>query len=345
MQVKDFLDKHKYTIDKQVDITTQELLMREGLIQTYFPIDTYTDFDVMILRVRQNKQLAHIIGIDGEIPESKAGSMSMAIAQEIKIGRSHVYTESDMKLLKRWQENIRGIPDDVRDYFFGTAASHPQAILDTHNLLCVQLMYSGTINYTDPITEVAVSQTYPTESWQYPSALSGGARWNQATGNCLTNLRDHAREYRRRLGFTPDILINEDTVDLMLEQTAVKEAALARKGVNLDTAGVAAYDVSIDELQDLLDVRRAGTLRIFDEKYEDFDGVEQFFMPEGYYAFAIPDMGDSGLMPVPSNNMASGIYVFSEELSKEPPKDRTVGVANTAIVVDDIRRLAGRKVY
>lgn len=349
-RIHDFLKRYKTTVDRQVDITSEDLLRREGWLVPYMPLMTYTDYDLMVLKAKQNRSIAHIVGFEGEIPASKAGDLSVTEAGMIKIAKSHVYTEEDMKLMRKWQENVQGVPNQIKDYFFGTVTSLPQLIEDTHTVLTVQGMYSGTIAFVDLITGQRVELTWTTDVNQFPADLAGAERWNQSTGTPINNLTGHARYFRvdGRIGQPAVTLMNENTYDFMVDTSEFRTNVAALRNVDASTA--TSFKVSEEDVDEIFRRNKIPPIQLVNETYEEeSDGgrirTEKYFIPDGQYMFAWQGMGERALGPVESNNGQPGIYTFSEEVSKEPPVDRSLGVATGTPLIFDTRKLGGRKVY
>ena len=346
-RINDYLKRYKTTIDKQVDITSTDLLRRDEWMSPFMPFQPYDDYDLMVLKAKQNKSIAHVVGFGGEIPASKAGDLSIVEGGMIKLAKSHVYTEEDMKLMRKWQENVNGVPDSIKDHYFGSVTALPSVITDTHTVISTEGVSTGKIDFRDEITGMKVEVVYSEDANQFPADLTGGDLWSApTTGAPVVGLRDHSRYYRRRIGLPAVTAMNETTFDFMIETHEFRRTVAALRNVDASTA--TSFIVGQDDVDEIFRKYRIPPLLLVDETYEeelpDGSTVEKPFVEDGRYFFLWPDMGERALGPVESNNGQPGIYTFSEEVTKEPPVDRAVGVATGMPMVWDTRKLGGRKV-
>jgi hypothetical protein len=346
-RLQNFLERYKTTVNKQVDITSADLLARTNWLTPYAPFATYPDYDLMVLKARQNRSIANLVGFEGEIPASRNGDLSVVEGGMIKIAKSHVYTEEDMKLMRKWEQNITGVPNTIKDFFFGTVTQLPQMITDTHTLLTTQGLSMGAIDFIDQITGIKAEVIYTADSDQYPAALAGGAQWNvSATGTPIQNLIVHSRYYRRRVGRPLITVMNEATYDEMVDTVEFRTQVAAFR--NVDASSVGNFKVSEEDAAEIFRKNKIPTLMVVDETYEEAmpDGsrVEKPFVEDGRYFFLWNNNAERALGPVESNNGIPGIYTFTEEVSKEPPVDRSVGVATGTPLIFDTRKMGGRKV-
>ncbi|MEO0537528.1 MAG: hypothetical protein AAF215_27165 [Cyanobacteria bacterium P01_A01_bin.123] len=351
-RIQDFLKRYKTTVDRQVDITSLDLMTRDPWLNPYMPLQTYVDYDLMVLQAKKNKSMAHVVGFTGEIPASKAGNIGLLEYGLIKLAKSYIYDEEDMKLLRKWQSNVSGVPDQVRDYFFGTVSDLPMALGDLHLRLTCEALYSGAIAFQDNITSQNVALTYTTDSNQYPSALTTTSRWNQAaTATPIKNLRDHAETFRRtvKVGNPAATVMNSNTLRQVFDTYEVRDSVSSDLGQLVATGADNNRVPTLEEFNQALQRRLAPPVLVVDETYEEenADGTttESFFVPDGYYFLLWNAMGERALGPVESNDGQAGIYAFTEEVSKEPPVDRSVGVGTGIPLVFDTRKMGGRKVY
>lgn len=343
-----FLDRYKATLNKQVDITSTDLLQRDNWLTPYAPFQTYPDYDLMVLKAKQNRSIANLVGFEGEIPASRSGDLSVITGGMIKMGTSHVYTEEDMKLMRKWEENVRGVPDQIKDFFFGTVTDLPLKITDMHTLLTTQGFAAGLIDFVDQITGVKAEISYTTNVAQYPAALTAGARWSEAgTATPIANLLTHARYFRPGVGRPAVTVMNEVTYDDMVATAEFRTQVAALRNVDASTASN--FLVAEDDAAEVFRRSKVPPLLLVNETYEEAmpDGskVEKSFVEDGRYFFLWSGNAERALGPVESNDGQSGIYTFTEEVSKEPPVDRSVGVATGVPLIFDARKMGGRKVF
>lgn len=341
------------TIRRQVEIDNRRLLTARDWLDGIAPFQSYVDYDLLLMRVRQNRAIAHIVGFEGEIPESRGGDLETATLSVLKVAKSHVFTENDMKIMRKWEENVNGVPDQVKDLFFGSVTSLVPLVRDTHTLLFVMGMISGAIDYVDEVTGVPVRTTYVNNATQYPAELTttpdanGEVLWTDAANALpVTGLRRHYRSFRN-VGKPDYTMMSEETYDTMVDTVEFRSQVAARRNVDASTAN--SFVVDMEDANEVFRVNGIPELRIVESTYQVEDAAgnasDRFFFPEGTYAFGWMDMGERAVGPVESNNGAAGIYTFTEELSIEPPKDRAVGTSTGCPMFYDTRRMGGRKVY
>jgi len=352
-RVHDFLRRHMATVNRLVNIDNERLLTNRDWLDRFAPFRSYMDYDLLLLKVKQNRAIAHVVGFEGEIPESRGGEFSTAELTVLKIAKSHVMTENDMKLLRKWQENVNGVPDQVRDYFFGNVTTLVPLVRDTHTLLWVMGMLTGKIQYIDPVTNVRVNTVYTNNLDQYPVDLTAvpdannEVHWTDSVNALpIRGLRRHYRGFRD-IGKPMATLMNEETYDTMVDTAEFRREVAARR--NVDASAANSFTVSMADAEEVFRVNGIAPIQIVESTYQEElpNGtlVDKFFFPEGHYAFAWDAMGERAVGPVESNNGQAGIYTFTEEVSKEPPIDRSVGVSTGAPMYYDTRKMAGRKVY
>lgn len=351
MIIKDFLDKYGRTIQNQVDITSRDLMDMADFLPE-IPFRNYDDYEILTVKANKSRTLANVIGYEAEVPDRKAGTISVDTTSVIKFAKSHIYTEEDMKLMHKWERSVDGVSDTIKDYYFGTVTDLPSAIMDMMTRLTCEVLYTGAIAFTDPQTGSVVEATYTSDSNQFPSALTTTARWNQpSTATPVTNLRTHVRNIYNNVKARMPIatVMNSNTYEAMISTDSFKQQALAILGANISTDSN--YLISPEDVASIFrrDAYPIPPIRIVDQAYEsesaDGTKTETRFVPDGYYFFTFPQQGERAMGPSAENDFASGIYTLFEEVSKVPPIDRAVAVATGLPYFPDTRLLAGRKVY
>ncbi len=226
-----------------------------------------------------------------------------------------------------------------------------ESIGDLATLLMARTHYLGQTNFTDSLTQTTVTLDYAsTNTNQYPAALAGAARWNQAaTATPLQDLQSHTFYYRvtAAVGQPDGILMNENTYEKMISTDEVKTSVLASQGIDLTS--VSLYRVEDAALNSSLLSRKIPPITLVNKKYQDENQAnvltEDYFIPDGYYAFFWLGNAERALGPTVEADFSGGIYSASEELSQSPPIDRLYAVANGIPFIADARKLGGRQVY
>lgn len=367
----DWLQTRKPQIRKLIDLTFNRLRQRSGLLDSYFPLQNYDDFKLLWLRMLDEPAIASVVGINGEIPTTRRGKISEVELDTFKLAISHLWLEDDFKLMHELETRLAAgdarFRQTIANLIFGSVQDLPPRIVDLSNLLTWQVLTTGGCNYTDPRTDVIAKLEYDVVPAHFPAALTGTAVWSDAANaNGLQNLVSHAEAVYATLGYFPDATaMSRKALNWLLAQQSTKNAAVSRQMGNPGASSD--YVVSREMVGQLFLDREIPPLVVYDEQYteESAAGVKtrKRFLPEDTYSFltrvgssgnnltegetaenAAMSMGERAWGPVVSNDMRPGIYTFEEELSKEPPKDRAVGVGTFVPAVWDSRTLAARKI-
>ena len=91
-----FLRQHQTAVNRMVDIENERVTSSRDWLNRFAPMTSYVDYDLLLLKARKNRAMAHFVGFAGEIPESKGGELREAEFSPVKIGCSTVMDEDDM---------------------------------------------------------------------------------------------------------------------------------------------------------------------------------------------------------------------------------------------------------
>lgn len=369
-EIADWLETRKPQIQKLVDTTNQDVLngmMDDPLLDEYFPIQTYMDFKLLWLKFKNVAAIASVVGFEGEIPGTRTGNITEAELEIFKIGIAHHYTENLLIMMHEFEQRSLAVPalmKQLKNILFGSIDDLKPRLNGLMKLMVWQVLYSGTCDYLDPRTKIRARIAYDTEATLFPAALTAGRRWSvpaTATGiaDIVTLLEAFYAIHRR---FPEKTIMSRQAVNELLAQESTKTLAIAR---TVSAATTNQYVVNRELLNMLLMDRQVPPIVEFDDNVVvetvtqnpggvpvvTADSVRLF--PENYFTFlsktpsingANATMGERALGPVPSNKMKPGIYTFPEEVSKEPPVDRSVGVGTFVPAVWDSRQLASWKI-
>lgn len=369
-QIADWLEVRKPQLQKLVDTTNQDVLngmMDDPLLDEYFPIETYMDFKILWLKFKNVAAIASVVGFEGEIPGTRTGNITEAELEIFKIGIAHHYTENLLIMMHEFEQRSLAVPalmTQLKNILFGSIDDLKPRLNGLMKLMIWQVLYSGECNYLDPRTKIRAKITYDTEPTLFPTALATTRRWSQptsATGVAdLVQLLEAFYTIHRR--FPDKVVMSRKAVNQLLAQDSTKTLAIAR---TVSAATTNQYVVNRDLLNMLLMDRQVPPIVEFDDNVVvesvttgaggvpvvTADSVR--LMPENYFCFlsktpsingASATAGCRALGPVASNKMKSGIYTFFEELTKEPPVDRSVGVATFVPAIWDGRTLASWRI-
>lgn len=370
----DFIEARKPQVRKLIDTTYHRLRKRSGLIDQYFPLMSYDDFELLWLRFEDRLPIASLIGFEGEVPNTKAGNIRELQLDVLKLGIAHTWKENDFKLMHKYEQRVTGVPQSFKNQIFGSVQGLVPRIVDLHNVLTWQVIYQGECDYLDPRTGIRGQIEYDTETTLFPAALTGTERWSQpTTANGLQTLVNLTEAFYQVNGYFPDMTVmSRKDYNNLRNQDSVKGAALSKMASSF-TSPPTDFTVSLAMLNDLMSDREIPPLYVdddnragFDEQYEIEDAQGNItrgrFLPEGYVTFltAIKQaanveggidgaepaatMGERALGPTVENDMQPGIFTLTEEVSKSPPVDRVLAVATGVPAVWDSRTLCAQKI-
>lgn len=360
--IADWLDTRKSQIQQLVDTTNQDVvngMLDDPLLDEYFPIQTYMDFKILWLKFKNVAAIASVVGFEGEIPGTRTGNITEAELEVFKLGIAHHYTENLLIMMHEFEQRSLAVPalmTELKNILFGSIDDLKPRLNGLMKLMVWQVLYSGSCDYLDPRTKIRARIDYEKEATLFPAALTGTRRWSQpttATGiQDLVNLMEAYYLIHRR--FPDKLIMSRNAVNKLLAQDATRAAAIAR---TVSAATASQYVVSRELLNMLLMDRQVPPIEEYDRNVvvENTDGTttNTRLIPENRFLFLSKMMGGSGKMmgmgeralgPVPSNKMKPGISTFSEEVSKEPPVDRSVGVCTFVPAIFDPRCLSAQQI-
>lgn len=349
-----------------VDQTDWRLLnpVDRSRLDRLIPAVSYPSRSILINRmVTHRPTLATIIAEDAEVPPSRP---QMILNEELlgncKIGKKYQWNERDQKqLIELQQGNLStALKQAIEDYFFGTISDLVPAIYDKSMVLSMSIALTGSCTFTDPISKVKFSISYPVTSGHIPTALAGGALWSAPT-TCtpLADLEAHAETVYNTVGRFPDsISMHRAQLRQVAASSEAKIAYLTRMGgsgtTSQDLTGVFISDRACMELiGERVNPFTGAEVIINDAKYSEEQAnatiSDKFFLAvganTGYYQFGWDGYIERGFMPTIENRLASGIYVVNgQKVDDVPHRYWTTAVANFVPVVRDPRYIAARKV-
>ena len=368
-EIAEWLQQRKPQINELVDTTSQTVLdgmADDVLLDEYFPIRTYLAFELLWAQFKTQGAIASVVGFEGEIPGTRSGSITEVALDVFKLGIAHHYTENLLKMMYEFEQRSLAVPalmTQFKNMLFGTIDDLKPRINGLMKLMTWQVLTTGSCDYLDPRTRIRAKVTYNALPALFPAALTGVRRWSvpaTATGIAdLVALNEAWYAVHRR--FPDKTVLSRRQVNNLLLQDATRSAAVSRVASG---ATPASYVVNRDLLNVLLMDRQVPPIAENDDEVE----VESItivggvpivsttpyrLVPDNVVCFLSKSRGQGGVMrsmgvralgPVPSAKMRPGISVFSEEVSKEPPVDRSVAVATFVPAIWDDRQLCAQKV-
>lgn len=353
--IVEYLNRRSGAVTSVVDETFFRLMESTAPIDTQIPVTSYQSRKLLLVRFKRHRPtLAHIVAPGQEIPMSKpAVSLSEDQFGNLKIGKKLGWTEPEFELLHELTTGVAAgnaqLEAEIKRHFFGAITDLVPAVYEKSLYLALMIATTGSCTFTDPITGAQVRLTYPTESFQFPTALAGNARWSQpATATPLANLEAHARSMYDVLGmWMPVINVHWSDIRRIATTTEAMTAYLRQTGATgSDTTGIYLKDEQVIAL--ILERTRATSVNVFDAQLseEQADGsiVDKYFFPEDYYFFSRPGYMERAFVPTVEKDFQPGLFTINEVDSKAPRVESSTVVGNVIPFVADARYLAARKI-
>lgn len=337
-----------------VEDTLANLKARSGLIDLICPLETYDDRNFVAYIVDKIGTIASIIAYGSEVPVTQVGRFLKMQGELFKGGLTFDYPEEKQWAMRDALQiaELRGITvqnmvgangvttpgtnNTLADYLFGTIADLTTSVITLLDYLTWQALQFGEISYTDPRSNASLSLNYKESGADYdhfPSALSGGDRWDQyTTANGLDNLEQDIETYIDTNGFRPDMIVmSRKSRRHLLNQQSTKQAYgsinNASANVIVNTIGT----VSPEMLSNLLQMRDLPPIMTFDEMFHMENYNKEFsrtrFLNTNRYVFATKNMGERAMGPTLEADGATGVFVKTREVTQFPPRDASQAVA------------------
>lgn len=366
--ITQWLNDHRQTkvADMVIDETLSDLKRRSGLLDEFIPFKTYESRHFLAYVTKQINTIASTISYGTEPPLTQQGQIQKITAQLMKTGLGVIYDEERQWEMKdameqaaakniyvqsirdpRTGEEIRGANNDLAQYIFGTIEQIARAQVELLDKMTWEVLQTGEVNHTDPRTGLPINLSYKRPGATYnhfPSALSGGAQWNQAsTANGLQDLYNAMDTYIDTNGFAPKMIVmSRKALNFLLQQQSTKDAATQVRGSSVGS-------VSPDLLAAAMEARGLPPIVAFDEQYtnELEGGVTSNvrYLNTNRFVFLADKMGERAMGPTLEGDGKTGVYVVTREISKIPPVDATQGVSTVLPVFTDPRLLYSQQVY
>lgn len=369
-------------VDMIVDDTLSYLKQRSGLLDPYFPIQTYDSRNFLAYVVERINTIASVIAYGANIPTTAQGRLEKVTSKLLKVGLARVFDENkqwemleamqaaqlkgitvqDMKMSDGSVQ--RGSANDLAGYIFGNIEDLVRGCMDLLNVLTWQAIQFGEVNFVDYRTNTTTVIDYKDPKYDmFKPALT-------ATGNTvdkhLNMWTDHANadgiqtlfllvdNFIEVNGFPPDCLVmSRRARNHLLQQQSTKEAA--RQMMAATQVGT----VSVDMLGGILMAREIPTVKTFDEMYqvenEKKEVIKGRFLNENRVVLMAEKAGVRAIGPtlesvsdaMPGINAMpkSGVYVAAEELEKSPPQDALKATATMVPVLLQSRLVSSQQIY
>jgi hypothetical protein len=361
----DFYNRQSYKVAKIVDQTFFQLLLDDtSIFQRIAPVQNYVDTALLIMRMSRSKPtIASLVGDEQELPNSRSRvKLSEETLSEARIGKQHVFTNNDFKAFKKFQEAVEraaqpSLVKQFEEVFFGIAADLAPAIIEKMTVLLMEVLTTGSCNYTDPLTKVKMVLSYDevissgVNQLMFTAAPISQDDWGAITANGLATLETDAMSHYRNFGtFPPTMYMRWNLMRDLANQTSTKRAVAERRGYGLETeASINAMYIEDQEVLDLIRQRTRGSaVEFLDSMYseEAESGVitDKYFLDDKRYFFAADGNAERSFVPTPERDFQPGIYTKAKEIDDAPRIERIAGVGAGIPTVFDARKLAARRV-
>jgi len=160
--------------------------------------------------------------------------------------------------------------------------------------MCSQLMLYGQFNVMgyadDGKTAIIDTVTYP--DWTQKLTLTGTDMWTNVNADMYGNLQDASRTVSRNSGRVPDVAIGSyETCDKILKNAAIIQFLLVPNAQNLLLMSIQPRIISPGVVR--IGFIQSLNLEIYayDGIYEDESGVNQQYIPDGYFIMGVSGRG------------------------------------------------------
>lgn len=354
-------DTFAFLLDPDKETRLQRLGKRPdpGLLSQYKLMDEFVtlefsdDPDVLTYLVKQNLAIASVISVDGEVMSTSAGSLIKFDGDFFKLAIAHNWDEKKQEQMLKFRKMLPGnISQTFIDMLFGSVADLQPRIVKLANVLTWQVLQSGQVSYTDPRSGVTAKLSYTVANDQFPTALTGSAKWDQyTTATGLQDIEDHLLNYYDRKGYYPDriAMSNRSAIHLSRQESTRNRALSMGILSNVPAAGVASA-VSPELLMRIIPqlAMSKTQLEIYDAQYEietaPGQTVKGRYLNDNQYCFLTAGMGKRLFGPTIENEGKAGLFVKTEELRSSPPRDRSYCVGKMVPFFPQPDLLGGRVV-
>jgi hypothetical protein len=364
--VVDFLNSNPKEVTRIVDTTFFALTEDYSSVWADLcPLKDYLDAQLLILKFNRSKPtIGSIVGADTELPIHKAkATITEELLAETRIGKQFVFRNAHFKAMQKLEQmmNQRNVPavlvQQLQEVIFGFASDLSPALVEKMYLLCVKILTTGNVSYTDPLTDIKFDINYPdaitsgVNQLLYTNVPLVADDWSTAaTANGLLELELHASNWRKNFGYFPiNMYLRYELLLDLKQQTTTKFAAASSRGYVPVGGDVSGVFVDIDELIELIKMRtKVKEVIIFDAQYseENASGVvtDYYFMPANTYMFAEPGNCESATVPTPEKEFEPGVFVVAERTNTLPRVERLGGLISGIPAVYDPRKIAAKRV-
>lgn len=366
----DFYNRNTRQVAAAVDQTDRLLRENMGPIDLLFPVVSYQQPELLLVKMTGDITVASLVGPDHELPNDD-GQMTLTeeLVGDLLIGKQHVFTKKEYKALRKMNlylsqsgPQAQAVLDGYRQWLYGIAASMQPAVYAKLLILLMEVLTTGACDYTDPLTGVKAGITYNDKvNALFPAALTGNDRWQiSASADGLSDLQTLSRAWYDVHGADPEwMLVHHNDLRNLAAQTATKSAYAAMGAT--DASLVTSVDIPVNKDPNTLELRpgpllsliqgRTGVQRviIFDAKYtETLEGGgkrKASYLPDDYIVFG-SSMGEyeRALLPFEENGDQPGLYIATKELNDAPLRERLAGMTAGVPFVKDGRYLCAQKI-
>jgi len=358
--IVEFYNRNQTEVNELVDKTYFELNLSTDPLAQIFPVVSYNTMDILMLDIVRKPTIATLVA-SADIPATKpVTTMDERILRKLGFGKKHEFDDKDFDAMRQMEMYLSSqgrlgasVVQDLKRYFFGMAIDMVPSIRQKEYMIMMKLSMSGSINYVDPLSNVALELTYPdTIPALLPAPLAGANAWSQAaTAVGLTNLEAHADAIYDQFGMYPDKIGFRMRNWRELRNQASTKAAYVAMGINIDAASVPSVRVSEEALVALVKERtKVKNVVLMDAQYYEenkdnpLDPTPGHYLDDDYYVFFFEGNTVIASVGSPENNYVPGVLVAAEITSKYPLKEMLIGYERGIPVIKDSRKIAARKV-
>lgn len=367
----EFFNRRKTKVDELVNRTFFRLLEDTTPVDALFPSQNYADMSLLIMEItRSRATMANILSEGQEIPATRQNiSVVERTLKASYFGKKILWTDRDFEMLAKLENAIAAgqgssaFVQAIEQDYFKLMMDIVPSIYERALFFALQAATGQAIDYTDPLTNAKFTLSYTgTINAHLPAALTGNARWSQATTTTpLTGMQNLTETVYGNLGMWMDTAIMHwANLRQLANSNEAKLAKLQRGGAtiastdtNYQTVLNSTY-VSDDEAISLFKERtRTNDVVLFDAQYteEAADGtttVTGEFLPANYVVFTNSRMPSvkRAFLPVQdaSGNFIQGVSTVTKNNADIPYREWSTAVGACVPLVTDARYLVAQRV-
>lgn len=251
---------------------------------------------------------AAITGFNASAPLRDKKGLEKAFGSVAKVQHGFRLDEEQILKFNRPRDNEE--KDQAVDYVYDQTDELIQGVYDTEEFLRAQALYSGVLNYNDPVNDVQINVDFgiPEEN-----KLTATTVWSDAASKPLDDIQAAVNRFMDA---------NQRRKPVVMHMTSATEAKLLKNGQIRNQVYGNADDQRLltkDNLQNVFSALGLPAYSINDDAIDIYGTGAVQLLADDKVVFLGADLGNTFLGPTVEKNFQSGIYVVPEIKETNPP--------------------------